>query len=88
MAKNVVPMFKNALRVTATVDGFRRGGIAHPMREVVHAPETFTAEQAQQILDEAAAEQPKLIVRELTDAEYKAAIAADKKGDKSEAAKA
>ncbi len=88
MAKNVVPMFKSALRVTAIVDGFRRGGIAHPMREVVHGPHTFSVEQARQILDEAASEQPKLIARELTDAEYKAAIAADKKGEKDEAATA
>ncbi len=88
MAKQTAQMFNNALRITAVVDGFRRGGIGHPMREIVHAPGAFTQEQAQQILDEAASEQPKLIVRELTDAEFKAHQAAEKKAGKEEEPKA
>lgn len=82
MADKKVPMFKSALRITSVVEGFRRGGTSHPVREVVHAPETFSQVQAQQILDELGSAEPKLIVRELTDGEFKAWQAAEKKSDK------
>lgn len=76
MAVKKVRMFGLPLRITSLIDGFRRGGIAHPSREVVHGPETFTEVQAQQILDEAELEGGKLVVRELTDAEYEAHLQA------------
>ena len=77
MAAKKVKLFETALRITSLIDGFRRGGIAHPSREVVHAPSTFTQEQAQQILDEAELEGGgKLVVRELTLAEYEAHLQA------------
>lgn len=69
--------FESALRVTSTINGFRRGGIAHPTAEVTHAPGTFTVEQAEQILSE-----PSLVSRQLTDAEWKASQDADRKAGK------
>lgn len=70
--------FESALRVTSTIAGFRRGGIAHPAAEVTHAPGTFTVEQAEQILGE-----PALVAKELTDNEWKASQDAEKKASKS-----
>lgn len=69
--------FESALRVTSTIHGFRRGGVAHPTAEVTHAPGTFTVEQAEQILGE-----PALVSKQLTDAEWKASQDADKKAGK------
>lgn len=86
-----VKMYDKPLRITSKAAGFNRGGRAHPADEVTHPPGTFTETQAQQILDEAeltdAAGQKvgKLVVRELTDAEFKAHQAAEKAGAKEEA---
>ena len=87
MAVKKTKLFEAALRITSLADGFRRGGMAHPSREVVHAPGTFSQEQGQQILDEAqlvddaGASVGKLVVRVLTEAEYAAYVAATAPAD-------
>lgn len=69
--------FESALRVVSTIAGFRRGGVSHPSSEVTHPPGTFSEEQAQQILEE-----PALVARALTDAEWRAHQDAEKKAGK------
>ena len=85
-------MYDKALRIVSTVGGFWRGGAQHPAAEVTHLPGKFTVAQAEQIKDEAELTDAagvkigKLIVRELTDAELKAHLDAEKKASKGEPA--
>ncbi len=48
------------LRIVSKVDGFRRGGIAHPDTAVDHPADRFSEEQITAILAE-----PKLVVSEI-----------------------
>ncbi|MEA5090817.1 HI1506-related protein [Solidesulfovibrio sp.] len=48
------------VRITSTVDGFRRAGLEHPARAVDHPADSITAEQLAALKAE-----PKLIVQEL-----------------------
>lgn len=37
------------IRITSTIDGFRRGGLAHPKETTEHADDAFTKEQLKAI---------------------------------------
>lgn len=52
MSEKTYNMDGKSLLITAKVDGFRRGGIAHPARETLHKADEFTPEQLAQILAE------------------------------------
>lgn len=49
MAKKDNDTKNKALLITAKVEGFRRGGIAHSINETLHEVEKFSPEQLAQI---------------------------------------